>query len=222
MTTGDNDICADLRKLFPKAWLSGALSSDEVGDLLEVEMRNGPRPTQAVIGIGWTPARTARHIQHSTRALHHAERWPPNSHSWIMSLHHLDQPGADMPVGFVGFRPELPVDEDEPVRLQFGLNLDMIWVAPPLRRCGYGLHLAVHVFRYLHHYPIPREHFGSTLDGLDVTLYRDESLACRWLAQKLATLFNGDQFLTDCAAAEGQRMPTWPVRSVNVEQDDMS
>lgn len=210
----------ELQQMFPRRWLSGALDGDEVQDVCNVVLRDGPPATQAVIGLGWTPARTARLIKDCTRALARPETWRPEAQTWIMSLHRTDKPAADTPLGFVGFRPWLAYDPDAGRFLRFHLNLDLAWVIPALRGKGYGLHLVAHLLRYLETHPVPASHFGNTLRGLQVTIARPSTPDCRWVGARLAASFEQDGFLTKGADAEGLPLPAWPVISLEVEDDD--
>jgi GNAT superfamily N-acetyltransferase len=210
----------ELEKLFPRRWLSGDMDNDEVIDMCNSQPLVVQTPTQAVIGLGWTPRRAARFIVDSTRALARPEAWVANGRTWIMSLHRTDTPSADAPLGLLGFRPELDYDPDRGPCLQFRLNVDLIWVTPAVRELGYGRHLVAHILRYLEAHPLPESHFGTALEGLEVMIARPTSPACRWIAMKLADSFEQDRFLTLAASSEGLPRPAWPVIAVNVADAD--
>lgn len=207
---------ATVLQVFPRIWLSGLMQPTYVGEYCGDYEPAGSEATLAVMGMGWSATKLERHVEVSGAAVN-AERWGVPPSAWRMVVYRAHDTSEADPIGFVVFRPVLAVSRRTQKLAWLWLSIDLLWVHPNYRACGYGKHLVAHLLRYIRARMKAARHPPVARQGVEVVVHAEiHSETARRLMQLVYEEF---VFLKELAASGVLDPGAWRIRSVDIEED---
>lgn len=207
----------EVKKVFPRVWLSGAMTPNHVDEVLGDDAERATT-TYGAIGFGWTSPRLEHLVLSKCPEGRRAEYSTIPRSSWRLVVYRIDETSDDLPVGFIAFTPCLRLNAPGGEVSDFELVIHHLWVAPAARGQGFGGHVAAHLVRYLAAHPIACRGRTVVQPGLRVIVKADSRLkAARSIISHVYEFFELQREMTMLGAIGFSRY--WLVQSVQWKRD---